>query len=165
MHQLSDTVFDTAVWEAALDKSGSVVQMSVVLYGPDAQMVCRPMPASPIAALFEKHGYQSEIVADCVRACLAQPADHRPPVVISAPSGLAAVGVSLVLEGRVVGAVVAGYALATFSESVATRATGAHRGHPVSGPLGRRAEAATGPGAARSSSMEVVAGPRRHLAR
>ena len=57
--------------------------------------------------------------AECVRACLVQPSDNRPPVVITHSSGLAVVGVSLLRDGHVVGAVVAGYALVTFCESVA----------------------------------------------
>ena len=120
MGQPIDTLFDIAVWGPALEKYGAVVQLSVALYGVDERIVCGPMPATPIAAVFQEHGYEPGVFAECVRACLAQPTtDNRPPVVVTTSSGLAVVGVSLRLDGHLVGAVVAGYALVGFSESVA----------------------------------------------
>ncbi|OFW16585.1 MAG: hypothetical protein A3H29_13770 [Acidobacteria bacterium RIFCSPLOWO2_02_FULL_67_21] len=117
MGQPTDTLFDIAVWGSALEKYGAVVQLSAALYGVDEQIVCGPMPTTPIVAVFQKHGYEPGAFAECVRKCLAQPSDNRPPVVVTASSGLAVVGVSLLLDGHIVGAAVAGYALVGFCES------------------------------------------------
>ena len=113
-----DTLFDISVWYPALEKYGVVVELSVALYGADAQIVCGPVPATPIVAAFQEHGYDPGVFAECVRDCLAQPGDSRPPVVVNSPSGLAVVGVSLLRDGQIVGALVAGYALINFCESV-----------------------------------------------
>ena len=115
----TDTLFDIAVWGPALEKYGSVDQLSVALYGADAQIVCGPMPATPLVALFREHGHDPGLFAECVRQCLAQPSDLRPPVVVTGSSGLAVVGVSLLLDGHIVGAAVAGYVWVNFCESVA----------------------------------------------
>lgn len=113
----TDALFDVAVWEPALERYGAVVRLSVALYGADAKLVCGPMPPTPIASIFRQHGYEPGVFAECARACLAQPKHNRPPVLISEPTGLAAVGVSLLLNGRIVGAVVGGYALVVSCES------------------------------------------------
>jgi diguanylate cyclase (GGDEF)-like protein len=113
------TLFDIAVWRPALEKYGAVTHLSVGLYGADAEMICGPVPSTPIFAAFRQHNYDPGVFTECVRECLAQPSDNRPPVVVTLPSGLAVVGVSLVLDGHIVGAVVAGYALVSFFESVA----------------------------------------------
>lgn len=111
-------MFDLAVWGPALEKYGGVVQLSVALYGADEQIVCGPMPATPIVAIFQEHGYDPGVFAECVRECLAQPSDNRPAVVVTPSSGLTVVGVSLLRDGHIVGALVAGYALVNFCESV-----------------------------------------------
>ena len=114
----TDTLFDIAVWGPALEKYGRVAQLSVALYDADQQIVCGPMPGTPLVALFREHGYDPGVFAECARQCLAQPSDIRPPVVVTGSSGLAVVGVSLLLDGHIVGAVVAGYVLVNFCESV-----------------------------------------------
>ena len=53
-----------------------------------------PAATKPIVALFEKHGLKPAASAECVRACLAQTGDHRPPVVVATSAGLAVVGVA-----------------------------------------------------------------------
>ncbi len=119
MGQPTDTVFDIAVWAPALEKFGAVTQLSVALYGADGQIVYGPMPATPIVAAFAEYSYDPGVFAGCVRECLAQPSDSRPAVIVAPSSGLAVVGVSLVLDGHIVGAVVAGYALVNYCESMA----------------------------------------------
>jgi signal transduction histidine kinase/ActR/RegA family two-component response regulator len=123
------SLFDISVWGPALEKYGAVAQLSVALYDADAQIVCEPMPATPIVSVFQAHGYDPGVFAECVRECLAQPIDNRQAVVVALPSGMAVVGVSLVLGRHIVGAVVGGYALVSFCESVAiarlARETGA----------------------------------------
>ena len=89
MGEPTETLFDVAVWGPALEKFGAVTQLSVALYGADEQIVCGPMPATPIVAAFQEHGYDPGVFAECVRQCLAQSGDNRPPVVVTPSSGLA----------------------------------------------------------------------------
>ena len=130
MSQPTDTLFDIAMWGPALEKYGSVAHLSVALYSADAQKVCGPMPATPLVALFREHGYDPGVFADCARQCLAQASDIRPPVVVTGSSGLAVVGVSLLLDRHIVGAVVAGYVFVTFCESVAIARLARESGMP-----------------------------------
>jgi len=126
----SDRVFDVAVWEPALKKYGSVVQLSLSLYDGEARIVCGPTPATPVAELFQKYSYNPGILDQCARACLAQSTSNRPPVVTHERPGLAAVGVSLQLNERVVGAVVAGYAPVPFCDPDAVAEFAHHIGIP-----------------------------------
>ena len=114
----ADTLFDLDVWQPALGKYGAVVQMSVTLFGADEQIVCGPIPTTPISQLFEKHGHDPPATIECVRACLAQPCDNRPPLVVATSAGLSVVGVSLLLDGQIVGALISGYVPTSFCESV-----------------------------------------------
>ena len=130
MGQHASTFFDLAVWAPALQKYGGVTQLSVALYNAGAQIVCGPSPVTPFVAAFQAHGYDPGVFAECAAACLAQRSDNRPPVLITRPSGLSAVGVSLLLDGHVVGALVAGYALVHFCESVAIARLAKESGTP-----------------------------------
>jgi signal transduction histidine kinase/ActR/RegA family two-component response regulator len=130
MGKSADSLFDVSVWIPALEKFGAVTQLSVALYGVDERVVCGPAPETPLLAAFQRCGYDPGVFAECVRQCLAQPVDSRSPVVVTPPSGLGVVGVSLLLDGRIVGAVVAGYALIGFSESVAIARLAREAGMP-----------------------------------
>jgi diguanylate cyclase (GGDEF)-like protein len=131
MAQPEGTLFDIAVWAPALEKYGAVTQLSVALFGTDEQIVCGPVPTTPIVAAFQAHDYDPGVFAACARECLSQPNDTRfPPVVVSGPAGLAVVGVSLSLDGHVVGALVAGYALVQHCESVAIARLARQSGTP-----------------------------------
>ncbi len=113
---MADAPFNVDAWRQALEKYGAVTRLTVVVYAVDGSVVCGPVPSTPLFALFDERGYTPDIFADCARQCLAQ--DKIRPALVVAPSyGLAVVGTSLVLEGNIVGAAVAGYGLVEFVQS------------------------------------------------
>jgi signal transduction histidine kinase/ActR/RegA family two-component response regulator len=116
MVRTGDRLFDVDVWAAALEKYGAVTHLTVALYDQGGQIVCGPAPATPLYDLLHQDGYDPGLLAECVGRCLAQ-TEERPAVTVSRSHGLAVVGTSLMLDGEIVGAAAAGYALIDFSQS------------------------------------------------
>jgi signal transduction histidine kinase/CheY-like chemotaxis protein len=122
----ADGLFNVDAWVPALKTYGAVTHLTVSVYDVSGHRVCGPVPSTPLFTLFEEHSYDPGVFADCVRRCLAQTprsgsgqADTRPAVVVEPSYGLAVVGAALTLQGEIVGAAVAGYALNSFAESTA----------------------------------------------
>lgn len=110
-------LFDIAVWTPALQTYGAVTHLSVEVFNADNALAVGPAPSTPLVDVFERHGYDHEPFTDCARQCLAQSPGNR-TVVVASSVGLAVVGTSLVLEGAIVGAAVAGYALLDFPQTL-----------------------------------------------
>ena len=110
-------LFDIAVWAPALQTFGAVTHLSVAIFNADNALTVGPVPSTALVDVFERHGYDHEPFADCARQCLAQSMGDR-TVVVASSAGLAVVGTSLILEGVIVGAAVAGYALLDFPQTL-----------------------------------------------
>lgn len=108
-------LFDDTVWRQALEKLGAATHLTLVVHGADGEAIGRPIHPTPLFELLTSGGYDPGILAECARQCLAQ-TDARPAVVLAPAYGLAVVGTSLALDGRVMGAAVAAYALVDFTQ-------------------------------------------------
>ena len=115
MSRVDDVLFDAAVWRPAIEKFAAATHLTVSIYAVGARLVYGPVFFTPLFELLHRHGYDPGILAGCARECLRQ-TRARPPVVLAPSYGLAVVGTSLQIDGRIVGAAVAGYALLDFSQ-------------------------------------------------
>jgi signal transduction histidine kinase/CheY-like chemotaxis protein len=112
---VDSTLFGSELWTPALDKYAKATGLTVELFGVDGQVVLGSAHLTPLVALFREYGFDPGLFAECARSCLKQTL-ARPAVFADEQHGLTVVGTSLVLEGEIVGAAVAGYALAGFSQ-------------------------------------------------
>jgi signal transduction histidine kinase/ActR/RegA family two-component response regulator len=125
-----DALFDVRVWRPALTKFGAVTDLTVTLFDAEAHVrCCDPESPSPLFGLFRDRGFAPGILPECAQACLAQDAE-RPAAVVTESYGLGVVGTPLVLDGVIVAAVVAGYALVDFCQSTTMAALARQAGIP-----------------------------------
>ena len=118
-------LFDAEAWERALERYGAVTRLTAWIYDREQRLVCGPRPATPLFRFFETHSFEPEILTACVRQSLA-PSAGQPDVTIARSFGLAVVGTPLRLDGRIVGAAVAGYALLDFCQASAIESLAHH---------------------------------------
>ena len=115
MNPSNDVLFSSDLWEIALEKYAKATHMTVKLFDAELRTVSGPIHPTPMFQVFAESGYDPGIFVECARRCLLQ-TENRPAVVVSQFHGLAVVGTSLVLEGKVVGAAAGGYVLVDFSQ-------------------------------------------------
>jgi signal transduction histidine kinase/CheY-like chemotaxis protein len=113
---MDNSLFSSDLWKPALDKYAAATGLTVELFGADEQVVLGSTYLTPLVALFREYRVEPGLFADCARRCLRQ-TTVRPAVAVAASHGLTVVGTSLMLEGAIVGAAVAGYTLAGFSQA------------------------------------------------
>jgi hypothetical protein len=65
--------FDVAVWWPALEKYGAVTNLTVAICDANGDIVCGPVPATPLYGYFERHRSDPGIFAKCVRRSLSDP--------------------------------------------------------------------------------------------
>ena len=111
----SEVLFSSDLWQPALEKYAAAAHVTVKLFDNELRAIGGPIHPTPLFQLFDETGYDPGIFVECVRRCLVQTQD-RPAVIVSQFHGLAVVGTSLLLEGKIVGAAVGGYVLVDFSQ-------------------------------------------------
>ncbi|MDQ2942841.1 MAG: hypothetical protein M3R21_04125, partial [Candidatus Dormibacteraeota bacterium] len=129
---MHDNLFTSDLWKPALDKYAEVTRLTVKLFSVDERAVLATVHPTPLDALFREYGFDPGLFGECARRCLSQ-TELRPAVVVAESHGLTVVGTSLVLEGAIVGAAVAGYAFAGFSQVVAVQRWAQSAGVPFDG--------------------------------
>jgi signal transduction histidine kinase len=106
-------LFEIDVWRPAIEKFAAASNLTVIVYALDERVVCGPVLPTALFQTLHSEGFDPRALLECAHRCLGQSVGGRPAVVVSA-HGIAVVGASLVLDNRIVGAAVAGYALADF---------------------------------------------------
>ncbi|HUF19860.1 MAG TPA: histidine kinase dimerization/phospho-acceptor domain-containing protein, partial [Burkholderiales bacterium] len=109
------SLFAPDIWHTTLDRYAAVTGLSIELFARDGQLVLASSHPTPIVELFRKHQFDPGLFAECAHRSLGKTID-RTAVVVSEEHGLTVVGTSLMLEGAIVGAAVAGYAFTGFSQ-------------------------------------------------
>jgi signal transduction histidine kinase len=115
-HLNSGPLFGPDVWKTALGSYASSTHLSIKLFDTQARVALGPVHPTPLFQLFKSAGYDPGLFAECARRCLSQTKD-RPAIVVAKFYGLAVVGTSFVLDGKVIGAAVGGYALVDFAQA------------------------------------------------
>lgn len=113
----NDALFNSKLWETALERFGAATNLTVKLFGAGGDLVFGPAHPTTLFQLFEENGYDPGLFSECALRCLAQ-TDDRPAVMVSEVGGMAVIGISLALQGEIVGTAVGGYALIDFCQAL-----------------------------------------------
>lgn len=117
MSNLPDSdLFGSALWKPALEKYGCAVQGTVELFDRQSRVVLGPINGTRLFELFQEKRFDPCLFSECAQRCLAQD-NGRPSLIVSRRQGLTVLGTSLALNGEIVGAAVAGYFFADFSQA------------------------------------------------
>jgi signal transduction histidine kinase len=112
----SDLLFRSDLWNGPLERYARATHLTLKLFDAGGRVVIGPLHSTPLFQLLEEEArYDPGLFAECARCCVGQSAD-RTEVLLSEFRGLTAVGTPLVLEGKIVGAAVGGYAFVNFSQ-------------------------------------------------
>jgi hypothetical protein len=111
----NNSLFASDLWDRALDKYARETNATVELFDTDTNVVLGPIHPTPLFQLFERKGYDPGLFTECARRCLVQ-SENRPSLTILNTQGLAVIGTSLAVQGKIVGAAVVGYMFADFSQ-------------------------------------------------
>src|SRR2546430_15642212 len=104
-----NVLFSSDVWNRALESYARAAHLTVRLFDADGRPLGQPVHPTPLFLLFaEMIGFDPGFFADCAFRCLTQSIEHR-AVILSEVCGFSVVGTSLVLDGKIRGAAVAGY--------------------------------------------------------
>jgi signal transduction histidine kinase len=120
-----DELFDVETWQRALEQYGAVTRLTGSVYDVQRRLVCGPRPSTALFGFFEAHGFEPDILQDCLHRSLASDG-AQPDVVVARSFGLAVVGTPLRLDGHIVGAAIAGYALVDFCQASAIESFAHH---------------------------------------
>lgn len=115
MSPTNNVLFRSDLWEPALEKYAQATNLTVTLFDADQRIALGTIHPTPLFQLFKDQGYDPGIFDQCARQCLDQ-REKRPTTMVS-HVGLTTIGTSLALEGKIVGAAVAGYAFVDFSQA------------------------------------------------
>jgi signal transduction histidine kinase len=111
----SSELFSSDMWQRALERYADAIHLTIKLFDTEERVVFGPVHSTPLFDLFEKKpSYEPGLFGECAHQCLGQTGDR--PAVISEFCGLTVIGTSLMLDGRIVGAAVAGYAFMDFCQ-------------------------------------------------
>jgi len=116
MAGLDDRLFESEIWAAALEKFAGVTHLTLSLYDANQQIICGPIHPTTLSDLLAPSRFGAGLFSECLQQCLQR---MQGRVVLTTRLGLAALGTPLVLSEKVVGAIVAGYHLLQFPQSIA----------------------------------------------
>jgi signal transduction histidine kinase/CheY-like chemotaxis protein len=117
---MDNTLFSSLLWKPVLEKYSAVTGLTVELFDIQGRVIVDPDQATPLYRILHERPLDHGLFGRCAAQALKQ-TELRPVVIEGDTHGLLAVGASLVLEGEVVGAAVAGYALSRFPEVAAVQ--------------------------------------------
>ena len=109
-------LFDADAWTPALNKFAGVTHLTVSLFDARGEIACGPINPTPLFRLLASAEYDPGLVPECVRRSLRS--TTRRAIVCANAGGLAIVGTPLVLNGDVVGAMIAGYHLLDYPQTI-----------------------------------------------